>query len=272
MPDTALNAVVTQRIEVSSGLIILHVAPDGWELPPFTPGQFAVLGLPGSAPRCEVADPDGEAAPAADKLIKRAYSISSASTRNDSLEFYITLVYSGALTPRLFALQPGDRLWLGPKIAGLFTLEQLSDERDVLMIATGTGLAPYMSMIRTRLMRDRERCFTVVHGARHSWDLGYRSELTTLEEFCERFTYIPVISRPTEEHLPWKGAAGYAQDCWANGLIARRQGAEPDPAHTDLLLCGNPSMIEAVVAVAEQRGWRKGSRQEPGTIHVEEYW
>ena len=90
-----LNAIVAQRVEISPGLIVLRVVPDGWELPDFEPGQFAVLGLPGSAERCAVCDAEEQAADP-DKLIKRAYSIASSSRSKEFLEFYVALVRSGA--------------------------------------------------------------------------------------------------------------------------------------------------------------------------------
>ena len=103
-----LNAIIEQRIEVAPGLVKFRVIPDGWELPDFTPGQFTVLGLPGSAPRVRIADQEE---PPADpeRLIRRAYSIASSSKAKQYLEFYIALVYSGALTPRLLHLLA----WLG---------------------------------------------------------------------------------------------------------------------------------------------------------------
>ena len=157
------NAIVSQRIEVAPGLMVMRVVPDGWTLPPFRPGQFGVLGLPGSAPRCTLSDTEDEA-PDPVKFIRRAYSIASSSIELQHLEFYITLVHSGSLTPRLFALQPGDRVWLGPKITGTFTIDQAPAEKHLLLVATGTGLAPYMSMLRTVLMEGPERRFVVVLG------------------------------------------------------------------------------------------------------------
>ncbi len=173
-----LNAIVVQNIEVSPGLEILRVVPDGWEFPDFTPGQFAVLGLPGSAPRCRVCDPEDEVRDP-QKLIKRAYSIASSSVTKEFLELYIVLVPSGSLTPRLFNLTAGDHVWLSPKFSGLFTLEDVPEDKHIVLVSTGTGLAPYMSMLRTQLVCGGPRRSAVLHGARHSWDLGYRSELMT---------------------------------------------------------------------------------------------
>ncbi len=272
MSTDQTNAVVLQRIEVAPGLIILRVAPDEWELSEFVPGQFAVLGLPPSAPRCRACDPcepDEESRP--DKLIKRAYSIASASHWKQYMEFYITLVRSGALTPRLFALDVGDRLWLGQKFTGSFTLDPVPEGKRVILMATGTGLAPYMSMMRT-LLHDQSHEYVVIHGARHSWDLGYRSELSTMDRLSDKFIYIPSITRPAEETVPWTGLTGYLQNLWQDGSFAEIIGARPTPDDTHIFLCGNPSMIEAIMGILEGEGFTEHKRRSPGTIHVEKYW
>jgi len=271
MPATELNAVVIQRIEVSPGLVILRVVPEGWELPDFTPGQFAVLGLPGSAARTVVSDAEDEA-PKPDKLIKRAYSIASSSKAKEYMEFYVSLVPSGELTPRLFALQGGDTVWLSPKAHGMFTLADVPRDRHVVFLGTGTGLAPYMSMLRTELTCGSDRHFAVLHGARHSWDLGYRSELMTLRQICSNFTYLPTISRPDEELAPWQGESGYLQDLWQSRSLAEHWGFEPDPETTNLFLCGNPGMIEQMVELLGEEGYSEHTRKEPGQVLVERYW
>ena len=274
---TTLNAVVTHRIEVASGLIILRVAPDGWELPAWESGQFAVLGLTGSAPRTMLSDPEPENTPdskgqASDKLIRRAYSIASTPEEASYLEFYITLVHSGALTPRLFALKPGDRLFLGKKISGMFTLDDVPDGNNLILVGTGTGLAPYMSMLRSELECHLDLHTVVLLGARHSWDLGYRGELIAMQRYCPTFHYIPVISRPEQEILKWSGQTGYVQDLWDRGLVETTMGIKPEPDNTHVLLCGNPGMIEGMIERLGQEGFAEGTRQEPGQIHAEKYW
>jgi ferredoxin--NADP+ reductase len=266
-----LNAVVQQRIEVAPGLIVIRVVPDGWELPDFTPGQFAVLGLPPEAARCDIADLDEETHKPG-VLIRRAYSIASSSAARKYLELYITLVRSGALTPRLFALEPGDRLWLGPKITGRFTLDEAPDHAHLVLIATGTGLAPYMSMLRTMLPEGSERRIAVLLGARHSWDLGYQSELVTMNRLSPSFTYLSIISRPAEEPVPWVGPAGYVQDLWRGDHLERIWGFRPTPDSTRIFLCGNPAMIEDMVVIVGEEGFREHSRKEPGHVFVERYW
>ena len=267
----ALNAVLLQRIEVAPGLLILRVAPDGWELPAFSSGQFAVLGLPGSAPRYRLAGDEEESA-SPGKLIRRAYSVASSSLDRQYLEIYVTLVRSGALTPRLFALQPGDHLFLGKKITGMFTLDSVPKSAHLVLIATGTGLAPYMSMLRSELLCDLARRVAVLLGARHSWDLGYRGELITMMRLCPSFSYLPIISRPDDEVHPWTGPIGHVQDLWRGGALAAAWGEAPSAATTHVLLCGSPGMIDGMVALLEAEGYREHSKKEPGQIHVERYW
>lgn len=266
-----LNAIVVQRIEISPGLVILRVAPDGWELPDFIPGQYAVLALPGSAPRCEASDVEDEPRDP-DKLIKRAYSIASSSIHKEYMEFYITLLASGALSPRLLALAIGDHVWLGPKMKGVFTLTEVPEEKNVILLSTGTGLAPYMSMLRSELMDRNSRHIAIVHGARHSWDLGYRSELMTFDRLCPHSTYIPSISRPNEESVPWGGHQGHVQDLWQQGCIQEKWGFKPTPTNTHIFLCGNPGMIDSMTTILEAEGFTVHSKREPGQIHIERYW
>jgi len=272
MPKAETNAIVTHRIDCAPGLFILRVAPDGWQLPPFAPGQFAVIGLPGKAPRTPLSDPE-ESPPEPDRLIRRAYSIASSSLSKDHLEFFVTLVRSGELTPRLYVLQAGDRIWLGPKITGTFTLRDVPPERDVVMVATGTGLAPYMSMLRTELSSGPPRRWAVLAGARHSWDLAYQAELITMARLSPRFTYLPTVSRPKEEPAPWGGPTGYVQALWTGGALQQAWGRKPAPKDTNVLLCGNPGMIDDMCKVLDAEGFvEHDPKGQPGQIHVERYW
>jgi ferredoxin--NADP+ reductase len=266
-----LNAVVTQKIEVAPGLMVIRVVPDGWELPEFAPGQFAVLGLPPEASRSSLADDEDEPVKPG-KLIRRAYSIASSSKARRYLEFYVTLVHSGALSPRLFNLKAGDRLWLGPKITGTFTLDLAPTDKAVVMVATGTGLAPYMSMLRTELASSAGRRFSVLLGARHSWDLGYHAELVTMEQLSPDFTYFPIISRPAEEPVPWTGRAGYVLDLWKSGELENAWDEPPTPENSRIFLCGNPAMIEDMIELLEVAGFSEHTRKRPGSIYVERYW
>ncbi|NCO32071.1 ferredoxin--NADP reductase, partial [bacterium] len=143
--ELELNSIVTQVMLISPINIIIRVTPMGWEIPAFEAGQFAVLYLPESAPRCTNALPE-EKEINPNKMIRRAYSIASSSKNKEYIEFYITLVHSGELTPRIFALQKGDKIGMTTKFTGMFTMDKAPYDANIVLIATGTGVAPYMSM------------------------------------------------------------------------------------------------------------------------------
>jgi ferredoxin--NADP+ reductase len=112
----------------------------------------------------------------------------------------------------------------------------------------------------------------VLLGARHSWDLGYRGELIAMQRYCPTFHYIPVISRPDEELVPWSGQTGYVQDLWDRGLVEQALHKKPTPENTHILLCGNPAMIEAMISRLGEEGFREHTKSQPGQIHAEKYW
>ncbi len=267
--STPYNATLTGREEVNPQLIVMRVQPDG-DLFQFAPGQFVVLGLLGREPRVAEADAE-ETIPAPDKMIRRAYSISSSSVERRYLEFFVTLITRGELTPRLFALRHGGRLWVGPKASGLFTLDRVAPGKAVLLIATGTGLAPYMSMLRTLLIHDTERKFIVLHGARYSWDLGYRAELESLARIRPNLVYLPSITRAAEDPH-FRGLTGRVQNLLTQGVVEQATGLALDPAQMDVFLCGNPDMIQQVKAWLAAKGFVPDQGKNAGTIHVEEYW
>lgn len=263
------NATVVGREGINPQLLILRVKPDSQNYD-FKPGQFAVLGLSSKEPRVPEAAPE-EKPVEPERLIRRAYSISSASVEKNYLEFYLTLVTSGELSPRLFALQPGSRVHLAPRASGFFTLDRVPAGKSVVLIATGTGLAPYVSMLRTLLIDETQRKFVVLHGARYSWDLGYRAELESLARLRPNFTYIPSITR-SQEDPHFQGAVGRVQNLVADGVIEKASGGKLDPAEVDVFLCGHPDMITQVKALLSERGFTPDHGKQTGTIHVEEYW
>ena len=266
-----LNAIVSQKVEVAPGLVILRVIPDGWELPDFKPGQFVAIGLPGSAPRYQFSEPDPTQLDP-EKMIKRAYSIASSSVEKQYIEFYVRLVTSGELTPRLFALNIGDKLWMSAKATGMFTLDQIPEDKNIILFATGTGVAPYMSMMRSSAIIQEKRNYAVVHGALNSWDLGYRPELMTIERLCSNFTYIPIISEPTKEPTPWHGKIGFVSKAWDDRDIQGKWGFDITPDNTHVFLCGHPQMIIGMVELLGKSGFTEHSRKNPGTIHLEKFW
>jgi len=264
-----MNATVTRRDEINHGLLVLQVTPDD-ELPPFVAGQYTVLGLPGSASRSGYADPEEPPADP-DKIIKRAYSIASSSLTGEYLEFYVALVRTGALTPRLFAAQVGDRIWLGKRFVGMFTLKDVPADNHLIFVATGTGLAPYLSMLRSAYEFDSNRTTIVCHAARVSWDLGYRSDLEGLAARYPNFHYLPIIDE-SDRDPKWQGEVGYVNRFFSDGTISSLLGHDPAPSDTSVFLCGNPLMVDGVMEMLGEDGFTKHNRRQPGSLFVEEYW
>ena len=303
------NATVTDRVDIAPGLMSLRIRPD--TLPfEFKSGQYVVLGLRATELKIPEAGTDGDfdlegdldgpsdgrlaleaqaaaarlAAADPNRMLRRSYCIVSDGRPGGNLEFYITLIMSGELTPRLFNLKASDRLHVGPRAEGVFTIDR-AEGRHILMVATGTGLAPYMSMMRNELglgpngrpgVRALWQCnagrhFVVVHGAKHSWDLGYRSELTRLASRCANFHYLPAITRPAED-TTWQGRTGYVQTHLASGIVERETGLTLSPDAFDIFLCGNPGMIDSVTAWAEVRGFARDRGHVTGRLHAEHYW
>ncbi len=256
-----LNSTLIARIEVTSELLILRVKPDAG-VPEFKPGQYVALGLPGEAARHPGAAPEVEAPPA-DKLIKRAYSIGSSPTQREFLEFYIAVVPDGSLTTRLAALKEGDRLFAQPKVTGTFTLEGLPDDRNLVLVSTGTGLAPFMSMIRTGEVWTANRKITVVHGVRYPSDFAYADELLSYQQSGKGLLYLPIASRAGEE---FTGRKGRIQKLFEEQVVI------PNPDRDSVFLCGNPAMIEDLERYLMERGFVLHSKKVAGNLHVEKYW
>jgi len=272
MEKLTTNCVVSQRIEITEHLIKLRVVPDSWELPDFTPGQYSVLGLPGSAPRHPLASDEEPPLKDMGKMIRRAYSVASSSVNKQHVEFYVGLVHSGALSPRLFALKVGDPVYMAPKFKGMFTLAEVPVGCNALLVATGTGVAPYMSMLRTEVQKGLRQHLAVIHGAYQSRDLGYHSELSLLGSMSDKFVYVPVLSHAHEDRVAWTGYEGFVQKVWEDRVLDENWGFRPAPDNTHVFLCGNPYMIDDMKKLLESDGFKEHTRKQPGEIHCEQYF
>lgn len=251
-----LNATLVRRQDLHPELSIVRVRPDQGSVPPFRPGQFVTIGLP--------LEPADHSSP---KLSLRPYSVTSAPAMRDHVELYANLVREGALTPRLWTMHEGGRLYLKPVVGGTFTLDNVPNGKDLVMVATGTGLGPYISMLRHFRGKDRWRKFVIIHGVRKVADLGYRDELEAAAKSDASVFYLPTVTREG-----WPGLQGRVQDVLFTNLYPQRVGAPLSPEQCHVLLCGNPEMVEAVESELVARGFRKHMRREPGNVHKEAYW
>lgn len=239
--------VVASRKVWSKGLFTLGIrAP---EVGHFEPGQFLQLGME---------QPDGH--------LHRPYSV--ASPHGEVLEFFIVLVEDGRLTPHLWKMDVGDAIDVSIKAAGSFTLKHCPAASVLWLIGTGTGLAPYIAILRTQAAWSMYHKIVVVHGVRHAADLAYQEELADHKaKYGERFDYIPVVSREEVD-----GAlSGRITTCITNGALetAAGQAFSPDCC---VMMCGNPDMLNETELLLGERGIRKHKAKEPGQIVVERYW
>ncbi|MCK4802008.1 MAG: ferredoxin--NADP reductase, partial [Anaerolineales bacterium] len=216
---------------------------------------------PNSTPEYDPVDPK--------KLLQRPYSIASATSQLQQFEFYISQVKSGQMTPRLFNLDPGDRIFVSKRIVGVFTLAETPENQDIVMIATGTGMAPYISFLRSYLMARPESKMAVIQGAAKQWDLGYYSELSFLGDTFNNLFYIPTL---TEADKTWTGHKLWIEEMLEKNILKDVAGIEVDPGKTHFFLCGNPKMVENVSEWLMERGYSKHTRREPGALHIEEFW
>jgi ferredoxin/flavodoxin---NADP+ reductase len=239
---------ITRRSDFAPDLWMIRVKPEA-EFN-YVPGQYATLAV----------EHEG-------KLIQRPYSIVSAPWE-DEIELFIELVSHGALTPRLHPLQTGDRLLIRKTAKGKFSLDTESGRKHHLLVSTVTGVAPFVSYIRTLAKDWREGKFDGSHqlyllnGASRPWEFGYKEELTRFAAELPWFNYVPTVSRPWD-HSDWPGEIGRADD------ILRKYADhwELDPTNTTAYLCGHPDMIANSKAILKRRGFLDRT-----AIKEEVYW
>ncbi len=257
-----LNATVVSRVNIHDELVVLRFRPDD-AAPVYKAGQYIALGLPGSAKRIAGAIQETEPPPA-EKLIKRAYSLSSSPNDRDTLEVFFVVLKNGALTSRLGALQVGDRLWAAKKITGEFHCESVAPDAELVLVGTGTGLAPYISMLRDEnTWKVPNRKVVLIHGVRYPMDLAYGDEIDRLQGEGRNIQYIPVVSRGGES---WTGISGHVQAVFEKRIVSI------NPASQHYFLCGNPAMVSAMEDQLRSSGFVEHSRKSPGNLHVEKYW
>ncbi|WP_263260230.1 ferredoxin--NADP reductase [Pseudomonas sp. RIT-PI-S] len=223
----------------------------------FQAGQFARLG---------VTKADGSVA-------WRAYSMVS-SPYDEFLEFFSVVVPGGEFTSELSRLQVGDELLIERQAFGYLTLDRFADGRDLWLLATGTGLAPFLSILQGFEAWERFERIFLVYSARHGKDLAYGDLIAGLEsrdylaEHAGKLTFIPLTSREA-----WPGALqGRITDLIASGELERAAGAELSPEHSRVMICGNPEMIDDTRKVLKARDMNLSLSRRPGAVAVETYW
>jgi ferredoxin--NADP+ reductase len=263
------NAHIKKRIDVNPGLVILEIEPDGWAFEPFKSGQFIKVGLEIQHDDVDTVSLSSYPTPS-EKSLKRAYSIISSPSQRESVEVLINLVPDGDFTPSLWRLEPGSRVYVDQKIRGTFTTEDVTQDSRVLLVATGTGIAPFRSMILSHFQENRIwKEVKVIHSVRHKEDLAFREEFERYAREFENFTYLPIVTRP--EDSGWKGESRHIQKVLSTNDSACSLDDYLDVHNDHVFLCGNPLMIKSVSELFLDKGFKKAKAGE-GTLHFERYW
>lgn len=216
----------------------------------FSAGQFTRLAL----------EIDGE-------RVARPYSFVNP-PGDELLEIYFNEVQDGPLSPRLAALQPGDRVWVSARPNGFFTLDELPDSEHLWMLATGTALGVYLSILRTEQTWRRFTHLVLVHNVRTRDQLSYGDEIAALKQhYGERFDYLPITSRERIDDALHGRILAALED----GRLEREAGCRLSADDSHVMLCGNMGMIREVSEALEARGMRKHRRREPGHYTTEKY-
>jgi ferredoxin-NADP reductase len=223
-----MRARLVQSVEIAPDVRhFVFEAPEVEKLR-FTPGQFVSF--------TDVVD---------GKQITRAYSIASAPGETNRFELCLNLVIEGHHSPRLFSMRPGESVEMRPPL-GQFVIRH--PDRDSVLIATGTGIAPFRSILRACLLEakpdDASRAFTLLFGVRHEHSLMYRAEFEEMARRCPHFKFLPTLTRPGPD---WTGRTGRVQEHLVECAGERRD--------VDVFLCGLKAMVDDVRNILKGMGF-----------------
>jgi ferredoxin/flavodoxin---NADP+ reductase len=234
------SAQILERHDISHDLWTFRVDPGG-EFP-YRSGQYATLG---------VVTPE--------KHHERPYSIVSA-PHEKHLEFFFELVPHGQVTPRFHECRVGDQITLRKAAKGNFTLDLSGEDANHFLIATVTGVAPFVSYVRSLYYEWKSARFSgshklfILEGASRSYELGYSEEIESVASEVQWLKYVPTVSRPWEDRK-WIGETGRVDD------VIRKYADmwNLTPEGTKVYLCGHPNMIENARGIVRRRGWQESA-------------
>ena len=292
------NATITSIRAHNPDLWVIKVTPDE-PIKPFKPGQYTTLGLGFWEPRADDAMEDFENNPGQfDKMALRSYSVASSIVGDEKelvephpedVEFYVVQVRPDekeipALTPRIFDKKLGDRIYLGRKFTGRYTLDGVQPTDNLVFLGTGTGEAPHNAMTAELLRNGHQGKILSVVCVRYRRDLAYASQHAAVEDRYPNYKHVALTTREPEN----EGNKMYIQDLITSGRLEDELGEPLDPTNTHVFLCGNPAMIGlpqqtddgstqfpeqvGVSQLLDERGFTIDRRKQRGNVHYEEYW
>ena len=243
-----LQGRVAARTDWTENLCSLQVEA---AIAPFSAGQFVKIGLA-----------SGE------DTVGRPYSLINA-PHEPLLEFYFSIVPEGPLSPRLARLSEGDQVLVAPQANGFLVLAEVPPASHLWLISSGTGIGPFLSMLKTAEPWQRFQRVVLVHAVRLARELSYRHAIAAIaEEHRQKFCYVPFVSRERVDYA----LAGRIPAALQDDRLEQRAGIAIDAKQSHVMLCGNPAMVEDVTAALKARGLAKHKRREPGQISAETYW
>lgn len=243
-----VNGTVVNLRQWTDRLYSLQVEAD---IPPFKAGQFTRVAL----------DIEGE-------RVARPYSFVNA-PHDPLLEFYFITVPDGPLTRELVRLKPGDAIHLAGRSSGLLVLSELPDADSLWLLSTGTAIGPFLSILGDSEVWQRYARVVLVHSVRTRDELTYRDSIDGLMALHpERLSYIPFVSREQTDI----GINARVPAAIEDGRLEAHADLQLTAETSQVMICGNPSMVRDTLAVLESRGLRKNRRREPGHITTEQYW
>ncbi|MEC4727251.1 ferredoxin--NADP reductase [Shewanella sp. D64] len=204
-----------------------------------------------------------------DKRIGRAYSIVNA-PNSDYVEVLAISVLDGLLSPNLQQLKIGDHIQVSSKAAGFMTLEEVPPQgKDLWLLATGTAVGPFISILDTSEPWERFENVVLVYGVREAKDLAYKDKLQQLEkQYPNQFKLLFSVTRESYPHA----LESRISTALASGEIEQRLGLKISAENAQVLLCGNPEMIKDANNILLEKGLSKNLRRAPGQITIEKYW
>jgi ferredoxin/flavodoxin---NADP+ reductase len=243
-----VEGTVADRKRWTERLYSLSVNAD---IKSFEAGQFAKLALA----------VEGE-------MVARPYSFVNAPKERPH-EFYYVVLPDGPLTPRLAKLEAGDNVYLAPTASGFLVLSEVPAGEDLWLIASGTGIGPFLSILKTDAPWQRFGRIVLVHAVRRQEELTYRDCIESLSSaHTGQMRFVPFLSR---ENKP-PALHGRVPAAIEDGRLEAAAGVALSAKSSQLMICGNPEMIADTTEALKRRGMRKHRRREPGQITVENYW
>ena len=239
---------IAENIHWTSNLFTLKIDA---EVDEFTAGQFTSVAL----------DIDGE-------RIARPYSFLNPPDQRP-LEFFFYTAIDGKLSNALVQLKVGDSVWIKKQANGFFVLNEIPPCKDIWMLGTGTGIAPYLSILKTPHIWERFEKIVLIHAVRTQADLRYQELITHLKnKFQDRFFFQSFVSRENIE----KTFHGRIPATLQDKSLEKELGLDLTIENSHIMLCGNPDMVKDSVEILKSRGFSKHRRRKPGHITVENYW